>query len=150
VTGSETGAEPVPVPVPDVRAANRVRVRRTLKQFIGFGLVGVSNTLLSLGIYYALLYLGVHYLIANFAAFALSVLNAYYWNNRFVFRKSTAGHWKPLLRTYAAYGMTFLLGTGLMYLMVDVAGISNRIAPLLNLVVTIPLNFLVNKFWAFK
>jgi putative flippase GtrA len=121
-----------------------------LKQFVKFGLVGVSNTLLSLAIYYLLVMLGVNFILANGIAFVLSVLNSYYWNNRFVFSKSTKGHLKPLIRTYLCYGSTFLLSTGLLYLMVAQLGISKLIAPLLNLIITIPLNFLINKYWAFK
>ena len=123
---------------------------RLFRQFVRFGLVGVSNTLLSLGIYYLLVFLRVDYIVANTVAFVVSVLNAYYWNNRFVFSKTTKGHVRPLLKTYVAYGSTFLLGTLLLYVMVDLLGVSKYIAPLLNLVVTIPLNFLINRFWAFR
>jgi putative flippase GtrA len=121
-----------------------------IKQFFKFGIVGLSNTLLSLAIYYLLVGLGVHYIWANVIAFFISVLNAYYWNNRFVFRKSSEGHLKPLLKTYMTYGLTFLVSTGLLYLMVDQIGISKLIAPLINLIITIPFNFVANKFWAFK
>lgn len=123
---------------------------RIIRQFIKFGLVGVSNTLLSLAIYYALVYLNVNYIIANTVAFLISVLNAYYWNNRFVFNKTTSGHLKPLLKTYMAYGSTFLLSTSLLFVMVHYLGISQYIAPLINLAITVPLNFLANKLWAFK
>ena len=121
------------------------------KQFIKFGIVGVSNTLLSLLIYYILVLLGVHYILSNTIAFAISVLNAYYWNRKYVFKqneKKSAG--RQLAKVYAAYGFTFLLSTGLLFLMVDVLGISELVAPLINLCVTVPLNFLLNKFWAFR
>lgn len=119
-------------------------------QFFKFSLVGVSNTLLSLAIYYILILFEVNYILANTIAFIISVFNSYIWNNRFVFRKSESGHLKPLLKTYIAYGSTFILTTGLMYIMIDKLGISQLIAPLINLVITFPLNFLINKFWAFK
>lgn len=119
-------------------------------QFIKFGLVGLSNTGLSLAIYYTLISLNVNYIIANVIAFLLSVLNAYYWNNRFVFSKKAKGHLKPLIRVYLSYGFTFLLGTVLLFIMVRYMDISKYIAPLINLVITVPINFLVNKLWAFK
>jgi putative flippase GtrA len=34
--------------------------------------------------------------------------------------------------------------------MVNYLNISEFIAPILNLIITIPLNFLLNKFWAFR
>jgi len=39
---------------------------------------------------------------------------------------------------------------GLLYLWVDIVGISNIIAPLINIIMIIPLNFLLNKLWVFK
>ena len=108
----------------------------TIKQFIKFGLVGISNTLISLGMYYLLYFLGVNYLIANTVGFVVSVLNSYYWNNKYVFKKTQKGHLKPLIKTFLSYGSTF--------------SVSEVVAPVVTLVITIPLNFLMNKFWAFK
>lgn len=119
-------------------------------QFIKFSLVGVSNTIISLAIYYILVLFEINYILANTLAFIISVLNSYYWNNRFVFKKSESGHLKPLLKTYIAYGSTFFLTTGLMYIMIEKIGISQLIAPLINLIITVPLNFIINKSWAFK
>ena len=121
-----------------------------IKQFLKFGLVGVSNTLIALGVYYLLVYLGVHYIIANIAGFVVSVINAYYWNSKYVFKKGTNGRTKSFIKCFTAYGITFLLGTFLLYVFVDIAGISDKIAPILYLCVTIPINFFMNKLWAFK
>jgi putative flippase GtrA len=121
-----------------------------VKQFIKFGIVGASNTLIALAIYYALIYWGAHYIIANIAAFILSVCNAYFWNSRFVFKKKTSEGAKTFLKTIIAYGSTGLLSTVLLFLMVDILLISEWIAPLINLCITIPTNFLLNKYWAFR
>lgn len=122
----------------------------SFKQFIKFGLVGVSNTLISLGTYYLLYFLGVNYLIANTIGFIISVLNSYYWNNKYVFKKTQDGHIKPLIKTFMSYGSTFLLSTILLFLMVNIFKVSEIIAPIVTLIITIPLNFIMNKFWAFK
>ena len=119
-------------------------------QFIKFGIVGVSNTLISLAVYYFLIYLGINYLLACSIGFVVSVANAYYWNSRYVFKKSDKNKIRTLLKTYSSYGITFFLSLGLMFLMVDILGISEYIAPLVNLCITIPINFLLNKFWAFS
>lgn len=121
-----------------------------MKQFVKFGLVGVSNTAISMGIYYGLYLLGVNYLLANLAGFIISVLNSYYWNNKYVFNKTSDGHLKPLLKTYLAYSTTLGLSTLLLFVMVQLLGISALIAPLVNLCVTVPINFVMNKLWAFK
>ena len=120
------------------------------KQFVKFGIVGLSNTFISLGIYYVLIYFGINYIIANTVGFIISVLNSYYWNSKYVFKKSDKGNLKPLIKTFMSYGVTFLLGTTLLFVMVHYLHVSKVLAPILNLVISIPVNFLLNKFWAFK
>ncbi len=126
----------------------------SLWQFVKFGIVGVSNTLIAYVVYSVCVFWGVHYLVANAIGFFISVLNAYFWSDRFVFKKeegeSRNALW-TLAKTYIAYGSTGLfLASVLLYLYVDKLQISEYIAQLLVLVVTIPLNFFINKFWSFK
>lgn len=123
---------------------------KLLKQFIKFGIVGLSNTAISLAIYYILVFFKINYIVANTVGFSISVLNAYYWNNKCVFNKSSKGNLKPMIKSFASYGITFVLSTILLVVMVDYLNISKIIAPVLNLIMTIPLNFLLNKFWTFK
>lgn len=124
-------------------------------QFIKFSLVGVSNTLISLAVYQLGLHvLHMHYQWANILSFIISVSNAYYWNSRFVFshthRRGLKAHAKAYFKAFLSYGSTFLLSTVLLTLWVEVFRVSESFAPVINLVITIPLNFLLNKFWAFK
>lgn len=120
-------------------------------QFIKFGIVGFSNTAISLGIYYIFVFINEDfYLIGNAVGFIVSVLNAYYWNSKYVFKKTEKGNVKQIIKTYTAYGSTFLLSTGMLFVLVDLMSVSEKIAPLITLAVTIPLNFLLNKFWTFK
>jgi Predicted membrane protein len=122
-----------------------------VKQFARFGLVGVSNTIISLAIYYAFVFVNHSlYIEGNTVGFMVSVLNAYYWNKKYVFRRSEQGHLQTIFKTYLAYGGTFITGTLLLFLMIEILGISRFLAPIINLIITIPLNFLINKFWAFK
>lgn len=129
-------------------------------QFIRFCIVGLSNTLLSYGLNVLILMLlssfdwKWDYVAGNIIAFVLSVLWSFYWNNRFVFRseeREKRNIWKTLVRTYLAYGFTgILLNNLLSWIWISVIGISKYIAPLMNLVISVPLNFLINKFWAFR
>jgi len=129
---------------------NKKELLKLAAQFIKFGIVGLSNTLISLATYYILIYFGINYIVANTVGFFISVLNAYYWNSKFVFKKSNENNLKPMIKTFVSYGATFVLSTILLIAMVDYLNISKIIAPALNLIITIPLNFLLNKFWAFK
>lgn len=118
-------------------------------QFVKFCIVGVSNTVIGLGTYYLFLWMGWHYIIANILSWVISVFNAFYWNNKYVFDSKSS--WvQSLCRTYFSYGASFVLGVVLIFILVEWMKISEVIAPLIILVVTIPLNFLMNKFWAFR
>jgi len=120
-------------------------------QFIKFGIVGISNTFIGLLIYYIFVFINKDlYIVGNIVGFIVSVLNSYYWNNKYVFTAENRNHIKALSRTYLSYGTTFILGTFLLIIMVQVMNISEVIAPLLGLIITVPLNFILNKNWAFK
>lgn len=126
-------------------------IQKLAKQFFKFGMVGVSNTLISLGCYYILVYLGVNYLLANAVGFLVSVCNSYFWNSRFVFKEKTESSGiRAFAKVFISYGISFCLSSVLMILFVQVLSISEYIAPILRLIFTIPLNFVVNKLWAFK
>ena len=151
---------------------------RNFWQFIKFGIVGISNTLVSEGVYCVLVYFRMPYLLAYFIGFMLSVLNAYYWSSRYVFKAAPeqGGRvwWKVLLKTYVAYLWGFLLSSALLVFWIDWIQLSqylgglaetfaghgliqfdaeflgNVLAAGLNLLVTMPMNFLVNKYWAYR
>lgn len=125
--------------------------KEVLIQFIKFGIVGASNTIVSTSIYYIFIWIDPKlYFLGSVVGWVVSVFNGFYWNNRFVFRDSRFSWWQKLLRTYAAYGGSFIVGSITLAIMVSGLGVSEWIAPWLNMVITIPLNFILNKFWAFK
>ena len=131
-------------------------------QFVKFGIVGVSNTVISYVLYAATLLIlqkadlfpKTDYLWAQIVAFILSVLWSFYWNNKMVFVTSEESErvwWKALIKTYISYSLTGLfLNSILLILWVKICGMSEFVAPILNLLISVPLNFLINKFWAFK
>jgi putative flippase GtrA len=127
---------------------------KLLWQFIKFGLVGLTNTALAYAIYSLILLLGGHYLVGSIVSFVVSVAWSFLLNNRFVFKKQngeTRTWWKTLLKTYLSYGLTgLLLANGLLYVWVDLLKISPYLAFFLNLIITIPTNFFLNKLWAFR
>ena len=132
----------------------------SLVQFVKFGLVGVTNTAISYVINILVLkllqpcHLPWDYVAGNVTAFVLSVLWSFYWNNKYVFKKGegqTRRLGRALLKTYVAYALTgIVLANVLSYVWIDVLGISKYVAPLINLIISIPLNFIINKFWAFR
>jgi len=129
---------------------NNSKMQELFNQFIKFGVIGVSNTLIHLAIYYSLSYLGAHYILAHVTGFVVSVLNAYYWNNKYVFTKTDTVVLRTVLKVFVSYGITFLVSTLTLFIMVHYIGISDKIAPIINLLFTVPVNFLLNKYWAFQ
>ena len=131
-------------------------------QFIKFGVVGVTNTAVSYFtylIFYGLFRLiGIFpradYMIAQYIAFFISVLWSFYWNNKFVFEEKETGErniWKALIKMYMSYALTGLILSPLALLLwVEVFHIPKTIAPLINSIIFLPVNFIINKLWAFK
>lgn len=145
-------------------------------QFLKFCIVGLSNTIICEGIYVILLFFGVHYLAANIIGNLISILNAYYWSNKFVFQQKEGEQrvwWKTLLKTYATYGCSMLLSAGLLVFWLEIVKLERFMGPILqifssiglimdgtflaevlaaglNLVITIPINYIMNKYWAYR
>ena len=119
------------------------------QQFLKFGVVGLSNTAVAAIVFYLLIYFNVHYIIANFISWMVSVYNAFYWNNKYVFKGQ--GSWlQILMKTYISYGITFFISTLLLIFIIDLLEITLYIAPIVVLVITVPINFILNKSWTFK
>ena len=153
-------------------------------QFIKFGLVGLSNTAVNYIVYLIFVSLGVQYLIANTIGFIVSVLNAWFWGSRFVFKEDETKQkriwWQVLLKTYASYLLGFFLNQILLWVWIDVTDIgqyfmfvgdiinactgiigigpkqftsgdlSKILGPIINIFITVPINFVINKFWAYR
>lgn len=133
-----------------------------LMQFVKFGLVGVMNTLIDYAAYFIALKIFEHfglfgdkaYLPSSFIGFAVSVSNAFYWNDKYVFTKN-AGEKRSRLQSYiktvSSYAVTGLgLKTILLWLFITVIGMSNVLAPVIIIFIIVPINFLLNKLWAFR
>lgn len=129
-------------------------------QFVKFGIVGVTNNIIFYVVNVAVLLLFKSrafewdYVVANIAGFLVSVLWSFYWNNKYVFKAEYGekrSAWRTLLKTYMAYGFTgVILSNALSYLWISVAEISKYVAPLINLFFVVPINFVLNKLWAFR
>lgn len=134
-----------------LKGINKDNWKEVLIQFIKFGIIGASNTIISTAVYYVVIWMDPKlYFAGNVVGWIVSVFNSFFWNNRFVFKNSEFSWWKKLFRTYLAYGGSFIVGSITLAIMVSGLGISEWLAPWINMVITIPLNFILNKFWAFK
>lgn len=133
-----------------------------LVQFIKFGMVGVTNTLLSLGVtYLAVLVFELFgedtkeamwaINLSTAVGFIAGVINSFVLNKNFVFKNGEKQNKKKLFaKVFVCYGCTYLLSVLIMNVLVGSFHVPNRIAPIPRYIITIPLNFIANKLWAFK
>ena len=129
--------------------------KETLIQFFKFGIVGFINTVLSYAITNIGFYLlGLHMQLSNAISFAITVLISFLLNSRFVFSKEENiqnSFWKSLLKVYISYSITGLFLAGiLLYVEETLLGIPHYIASFMNIIITVPLNFILNKYWAYR
>jgi len=137
--------------------------KQSLMQFIKFGVVGISNTVIGYVVY--LLVLSVmkklqigepmNYIVPNVVSWAVGVFWSFIWNRQCVFQangeEKQDSFFYALFKAYCSYALTgIVLNNILLYLEVSKLGISEVIAPVFVLIISIPVNFLLNKFWTFK
>jgi len=127
----------------------RLRVP-VLVQFVKFGIVGVSNTLLTFAIYTVLLKVfGVWYLAASAIGFAVGAVNGFLLNRRWTFREHVGDALTPV-----RWGIVQTCGLGvnegLLYLFVHDAGLDKLIGQVCATAIVTVSTFLVNRAWTFR
>jgi putative flippase GtrA len=134
-----------------IPAIDRVVLIRYIKQFLRFGIVGFFNTVFFLAIYYFFIWINPDfYLLGSIVGFAITVVIAYILSRKFVFPEGRETAGRSLIKALIAYSFSFILANGLLVLQVEVIHVSKVLAPILNLFVTVPVNFIINKFWTYK
>ena len=125
-------------------------MRRVFEQFVKFGVVGCINTATSLLIYYVLLFFNIQYLLASISGYIFSSVVGFILNKFWVFQAKGTKTLQETIRYYIVYGCALLMNLTIMYLQVDILLISDKIAPLITLCVTVPFNFIMSRVWVFK
>lgn len=129
-------------------------------QFIKFCMVGVTNTIIGYVIYVVVVFalrpchVSWDYIAGNLMEYLLSVLWSFYLNEKFVFTLEEGqqrSKLRALLKSYATYGFTgIVLNNVFGYVWIRVFLLSKYIAPILSLIASVPINFLLSKLWAFR
>jgi putative flippase GtrA len=118
------------------------------REFVRFLIVGAMNTAISLGVYRALLALGVWYVVSAPIAWAAGVVNGYIWNLRWTF----AG--RDTARARLLYALFGALGAGvaslLVLLFVRGVGLGKFEAYLAAVPLVTVSTFLANRYWTFS
>jgi putative flippase GtrA len=121
-----------------------------LVQFVKFGVVGVSNTLLAFTIYTVLLKVfGVWYLAASAIGFVVGAVNGFLLNRRWTFAGHVGDALTPV-RWGIVQGCGLALNEGLLYLFVDDASIEKLLSQAFATAIVTVITFLVNRAWTFR
>lgn len=95
----------------------------------------------------------MHYMAATGVSWVLTVIFAYWTNRTFVFKSQNRDR-KSVVAEFAAFigarVATEVLELGVMYLMVDVMSINDKISKLVCQVLVILANYVLSKIWIFK
>lgn len=114
----------------------RLHTSKLLRFFIG----GVANTSFTYAIYFALnVFMSYH--LAFLFAYSSGVALSYCINARFVFE--TGMSWRSGVVFPFIYLIIYLYSAVLLYVFVGLFGLGERLAPLLVVLVTFPINFCI-------
>jgi putative flippase GtrA len=128
---------------------NVINIIKGKKEFIKFGIVGVSNTLITFVIYNILLKLGINYLLANVIGYICGMINGFIWSKNWVFRVSKES--KMYFIKFALVNLLSLaVSTGLLMVLVKQLSLNSTIAQLITTCITVVINYLLNKIYTFK
>jgi putative flippase GtrA len=121
-----------------------------LVQFVKFGIVGISNTLLTLAIYTFLLKVaGMWYLAASAIGFIAGTVNSFLLNRRWTFR----GHVGDAL-TPVRWGVVQCTGLGinegLLFVFAHDARLDKLLAQVLATAIVTVSTFTANRAWTFR
>lgn len=129
----------------------KLHERRGVRQFVKFGIVGVTSTLLDWGAYFLLTrYLLIYYLIAKALSFVLGVTNSYVWNRRWTFRSNDPKKFHEFSKFLVVALVGLGLNTLIMFIAVSRFHLSDIIGLIVSSVIVVCWNFLVNKLWTFR
>jgi putative flippase GtrA len=135
----------------EVRAvARRLHVPVVLVQFVKFGIVGISNTLITFAVYTVLLKVfGVWYIAASAIGFVVGAINGFLLNRRWTFAGHVGDAYTPV-----RWGIVQTGGLGLnlalLYAFVHGAGLDKLVAQALATVAVTVSTFFVNRAWTFR
>jgi putative flippase GtrA len=131
-------------------SATRILRNPTVSQFVKFGVVGVSNTLIFF-LVYTLLWkvFGVWYLAASGIGFAMGAINGFLWNRAWTFRGHVGDALTPV-RWFAVQTSGLLVNLGLVYLFVDGLGLGKLEGQAVTIAIVTVLTFFANRAWTFR
>lgn len=121
------------------------------RQFVKFGVVGLSSFIIDAGIYFIeTRFFGIYYIVAKGASFIISVINSYIWNRRWTFRSENKEKAQEFIKFLTVAGIGFGLNVSIMFLAVSKLHWPDYYGLVLATAIVTIWNFTINKLWIFK
>lgn len=131
-------------------------IYKKYEEVINYLIIGVLTTVVSLTTYYLCVFTildpnnAIELQIANIISWICSVIFAYITNRVFVFKSKTKKIIKEIISFVSSRLLTLLLDMGIMFLMVTLMGINDKLSKLVVQVIVIVLNYVLSKIFVFK
>jgi putative flippase GtrA len=120
-------------------------------QLLKFCAVGASGYVVNLCVFAIFVGpLSTHHLVAATAAFAVAVMNNFWWNRHWTFRARGGHAGFQAARFFTISIAAFVFAAAILELLVSVAGVADVPAQAISIVAATPLNFIGNKMWSFR
>ncbi len=126
------------------------------KEIMNYLLVGGTATVISLGTYYLSVLTildpssAVQLQLANMLSWSAAVIFAYLANRIYVFESSNENKWKEAMSFILSRFFTLLVDMGIMFAMVTVLGLNDKIIKMLVQVIITILNYILSKYCVFS
>lgn len=127
-----------------------MKSNKSFIQFVKFGIVGVSNTLLTaVTIWILLKVFHCSDYISNLAGYIIGLINSFIWNRKWTF-KSKSKAVVTVFKFIVTFAISYLFQLGNLYLLLHFTHIDSYLSQLLSIVVYTCINFALNKYYTFK
>jgi putative flippase GtrA len=120
-----------------------------VRQFVKYGVVGASNTILTFVVYSVCVTIGVHYILALVLGYSIGSLNSYVLNRHWTFRARDIAHTTAGTRFALVQACAIAVNVVLLYVFVHHAGIGRIPAQAILTVPLLAITFYVNRVWSF-
>lgn len=121
----------------------------TVRQFVKYGLVGASNTIVQFVVYSVGVTIGIDYLVALVIGYLAGAVNSYILNRHWTFRAGHVAHTTAGSRFALVTGCAIAANLGLLYLLVHHLGIAKIPAQAILTVPILAVTFPINRWWSF-
>ena len=128
-----------------------VRKPKNWFQLGRFVAVGASGYVVNLIVFAACVHaLGINYKIAAVIAFAVSVINNFWWNRHWTFGAKAEHPVQQGVKFFAVSLVTFGFSYAVLVSLVDGTGMAKVVAQAISIAAGTPLSFVGQKLWSFR